>query len=580
MVMVLSYLALYRRLRPQTFDDVVEQQHVVRTLRNSIIQNRIAHAYLFCGTRGTGKTTMAQIFARAVNCLSPENGNPCNKCEICRGILSGTILDVLEIDAASNNSVDNIREIRDEVVYSPSQARYKVYIIDEVHMLSSGAFNALLKTLEEPPSHVIFILATTEPHRLPATILSRCQRFDFRRITAKGIIGSLEQAAAESGVNIDQRALKLIASLADGALRDAFSILDQCMTLGNEISYNDVLSVVGIVNRDFIDEFARVLYERNIPAVLEMVDQLLMDGKDILTFANDLTKYFRDLLIVKLTGNPENILDMPEDRIDSMKSLAGKIDKDELIAIIRQLSAISSDLKSSTQPRIIFETELIRICTNTPGKTAQLEDRLTLLEKRLSEFEKGNVQNLFIQQSQTIQGKFPGQQNIKSNPQSPQEHQEPEQQKTENPGTSETQLFSPPAEAETSKPNTRPDDDDGKKPLPVWDKLMKLLRNSGKPMLYNILINAKAYMTGENQAAIVFETGIEFHKKMASSPENIKYLQAAISQLMGKEISIKCYMENEFFPQFTKASGPEDDTESKARLIAQKFEVPFTVIED
>jgi DNA polymerase-3 subunit gamma/tau len=228
---IMSYTALYREWRPLVFEDVVEQEHIVKTLKYSVTAGRIAHAYLFCGTRGTGKTTMAHILSRAINCLNPQNGDPCNECEVCKGILEGSILDVLEIDAASNNSVDNVREIRDEVIYAPSTARYKVYIIDEVHMLSTGAFNALLKTLEEPPSHVVFILATTEPHKLPATILSRCQRFDFRKISVEGIVQRLDKVAHANGITFEKEALRLISRLADGALRDALSIMDQCMSL-------------------------------------------------------------------------------------------------------------------------------------------------------------------------------------------------------------------------------------------------------------------------------------------------------------------------------------------------------------
>ncbi|HQA57033.1 MAG TPA: DNA polymerase III subunit gamma/tau, partial [Acetivibrio sp.] len=272
----MAYLALYRKWRPLVFEDVVEQEHVVKTLRNSINTGRIAHAYLFSGTRGTGKTTMAKIFSRAVNCLNPKDGDPCNECEICKGILNGSLLDVIEIDAASNNGVDNVRELRDEVVYTPSKAKYKVYIIDEVHMLSTGAFNALLKTLEEPPSHVIFILATTEPHKLPATILSRCQRFDFRRISVDSIAKRIEYIAGESGVDIKEDASRLIAKLSDGALRDAISILDQCISLGNkELTYEDVLKVVGLVTDTFIVEVVDNIKNQDVGKVLEAVNRLV-----------------------------------------------------------------------------------------------------------------------------------------------------------------------------------------------------------------------------------------------------------------------------------------------------------------
>ncbi|HPU41417.1 MAG TPA: DNA polymerase III subunit gamma/tau, partial [Acetivibrio clariflavus] len=301
----MSYLALYRKWRPMVFEDVVEQEHVVKTLKNSILAGRIAHAYLFCGTRGTGKTTMAKIFSRAINCLNSKDGDPCNECEICKGILNGSLLDVIEIDAASNNSVDNVREIRDEVVYTPSKARYKVYIIDEVHMLSTGAFNALLKTLEEPPGHVVFILATTEPHKLPATILSRCQRFDFRRIPVESIVKRIGYIAENSGVSIEEEGLRLIARMSDGALRDAISILDQCISLGNKhLTYEDVLSIVGIVNNTFVADVVDAINTKEVDRVLQLINVLVMDGKNITQFVSDLILYYRNLLICSTSKNP------------------------------------------------------------------------------------------------------------------------------------------------------------------------------------------------------------------------------------------------------------------------------------
>lgn len=342
----MSYIALYRKWRPLVFEDVVEQEHVVKTLKYSISTDRIAHAYLFCGTRGTGKTTMAKIFSRAVNCLNPKDGDPCNECEICKGILNGSILDVMEIDAASNNSVDNVREIRDEVVYAPSQAKYKVYIIDEVHMLSSGAFNALLKTLEEPPKHVVFILATTEPHKLPATILSRCQRFDFRRITIESIMGRISSIAEKNGVGLQREAARLIARMADGALRDAISILDQCISLGSsEITYNDVLAVVGIVNDTFIAEMVDKLGESDVPGILTLVERLAMEGKDIAQFISDIVQYYRNLLICKVTEKPEEIIEASDETFEKMRAQVKALERDEIIYTIKEFSLLMSNLK-------------------------------------------------------------------------------------------------------------------------------------------------------------------------------------------------------------------------------------------
>lgn len=298
--------ALYRKYRPQEFNDVIEQQHIVNTLKNIVISGNTTHAYLFSGTRGTGKTTLAKIFARAVNCLQPRQGNPCNECTVCKGILDGTILDVVEIDAASNNSVENVRGIIDEVVYTPTHARKKVYIIDEVHMLSTGAFNALLKTLEEPPQHVMFILATTEPHKLPATVLSRCQRFDFRRITPDGIAQRLLFVAQEAGVTLEKEAAYFIASLSEGAMRDGISILDQCIATGkNPLKLEDVHEIIGVAPNLLILDTAGFLTECKSKEAVEAIDQLISAGKDPAQFLQGMIQMFRDILVYKAGNSVE-----------------------------------------------------------------------------------------------------------------------------------------------------------------------------------------------------------------------------------------------------------------------------------
>lgn len=388
----MGYIALYRKWRPMVFDDMVEQEHVVRTLKYSVKTGRIAHAYLFCGTRGTGKTTAAHILSRAINCLDPHEGNPCNECEICKGILSGTILDVIEIDAASNNSVDNVREIRGDVVYSPARARYKVYIIDEVHMLSTGAFNALLKTLEEPPSHVVFILATTEPHKLPATILSRCQRFDFRRISIDSIAQRLDKIARSNNVSIKKDALRLIARMAEGALRDAISLLDQCISLGKDnISYDDVMSVIGLVNDFFIADVVDAISSRNTAKVLELVDKLVMNGKDIIQFVSNLVLHYRNLLVCNMIDKPEEIVEASPEMLASMKKQCQALGREELSYIIKELSLLESSLKWSMNPRILLEVALIKLCEGDFSFSAdEIQQRLSFLEEKLSLLEAGS----------------------------------------------------------------------------------------------------------------------------------------------------------------------------------------------
>lgn len=308
----MSYTALYRKFRPVEFEDVKGQEHIITTLKNQIEANRIGHAYLFCGTRGTGKTTVAKIFAKAVNCEHPVNGSPCGECAMCRSIAAGTSMNVIEIDAASNNGVDNIREIREEVAYRPTEGKYKVYIIDEVHMLSIGAFNALLKTLEEPPEYVIFILATTEVHKIPITILSRCQHYDFKRISIETITDRMRDLMQEEQVEVEEKALRYVAKAADGSMRDALSLLDQCIAfyLGQKLTYDNVLEVLGAVDTDVFSRLLRSVIRRDVPKVLDIVDDLVMQGRELTQLATDFTWYLRNLLLVKTSDNIEDVLDV------------------------------------------------------------------------------------------------------------------------------------------------------------------------------------------------------------------------------------------------------------------------------
>lgn len=358
----MAHLALYREWRPKTFDEVVEQKHAVYALRQSVISGQIAHAYLFSGTRGTGKTTMAKIFSRAINCLQPQNGNPCNECAICRSSLDGSLLDIVEMDAASNNSVDNIRRICDEVVYMPSQARYKVYIIDEVHMLSMGAFNALLKTLEEPPAHAVFILATTEPHRIPATILSRCQRYDFRRIPVESMALRLTEIAGADGIDITPEALQTIATLADGALRDAISLLDQARaSVPGQIDRDQVLELAGVVQDDFLEQVATAMLNGQVPELLALIEQLVMAGRDLARFITDLAQHFRNILVCQVSSDPKLLVRVTSATLADMRQLAGTVSSTRLIDYIRGLSSLLSDLRWAADGRTVLEIGLIRL---------------------------------------------------------------------------------------------------------------------------------------------------------------------------------------------------------------------------
>ncbi|MCI8521096.1 MAG: DNA polymerase III subunit gamma/tau, partial [Clostridia bacterium] len=382
----MAHQAIYRKWRPMVFDDIVGQGHITQTLKNQIINDKIGHAYLFCGTRGTGKTTCAKVFSRAVNCINPQDGNPCNECEICKGIIDESILDVKEIDAASNNGVDNIREIREDVRYVSTNAKYTVYIIDEVHMLSSGAFNALLKTLEEPPKHVIFILATTEAHKVPQTILSRCQRFDFKRIQPSDIILRMKEIAHGDSLNITDDAFKLLASLADGSMRDGLSILERVVSAcGNEITAENITSTLGISASESIFKIISAIADGNVNNIIEVIDTLMSDGKDLKVFIDSLIKTFRDMLICKISDSPDDVLDYTAEDMVKLKSLADKMSFEKLSHSAAALSDTQADTRWVKAPRIIYELALIKLARpEFDSSPAALTDRLASLENKVA----------------------------------------------------------------------------------------------------------------------------------------------------------------------------------------------------
>ena len=343
----MSYTALYRKFRPDNFDDVKGQDHIVTTLTNQIKHNRIGHAYLFCGTRGTGKTTVAKILAKAVNCQHPVNGSPCGECEMCKAIQAGTSMNVIEIDAASNNGVDNIREIREEVAYRPTEGNYKVYIIDEVHMLSTGAFNALLKTLEEPPSYVIFILATTEAHKIPITILSRCQRYDFHRITIDTIAARLDELLKIEGVEAEEKAVRYVAKAGDGSMRDALSLLDQCIAfyLGQTLTYDKVLEVLGAVDTEVFSKLLRKVLQGDVTGAIRTLEDLIIGGRELGQFVGDFTWYMRNLLLVKTSENPEEAIDVSSENLKLLREESEMVDVETLMRYIRIFSDLSSQIR-------------------------------------------------------------------------------------------------------------------------------------------------------------------------------------------------------------------------------------------
>lgn len=386
----MSYTALYRKFRPGGFEEVKGQDHISKTLQNQIKAERIGHAYLFCGTRGTGKTSVAKIFAKAVNCEHPIDGSPCGECEMCKAIAAGTSMNVIEIDAASNNGVDNIREIREEVAYRPTEGRYKVYIIDEVHMLSIGAFNALLKTLEEPPEYVIFILATTEAHKIPITILSRCQRYDFKRISIDTIAARLMELMEKEEIEVEEKAIRYIAKAADGSMRDALSLLDQCIAfyLGQTLTYDHVLEVLGAVDTEVFSRLLRNILKKDIASVLKTLEELIMQGRELGQLSTDFTWYLRNLLLAKSSDNMEDVLDVSTENLMQLKEEAQMIEYDMLLRYIRIFSELSNQLKYATQKRVLLEVALIKLCKpEMEVSTDTLLDRIRAVEEQVSKRE-------------------------------------------------------------------------------------------------------------------------------------------------------------------------------------------------
>ena len=549
----MGYTALYRKFRPQTFEEMVGQEHITRTLRNQIMANRVGHAYLFNGGRGTGKTTSAKVLARAINCLNPQDGEPCNECEICKSALNGSLTDIVEMDAASNNSVEDIRSIREEVNFLPTKAKYRVYIIDEVHMLSQGAFNALLKTLEEPPEHVKFILATTEPQKLPATILSRCQRFDFKRISNEDIIKRLEIVCKESNIEITKQALNIIASLAEGAMRDALSILERCVQDGeNNIDEDKIKELVGIPKITYIHSITEAIIKYNIDEAMESITKVLDEGKDLNNLLWEIIKYIKDILMVK-TGQKLTIYN--EDDFANLKKLADEVSKERAIRLISELSKLENDMKSSTQRLIVFEAGIIRLCdkeleatsntnsgdSQTGGSsninTGEIYARLEKIENYLRAG--GGVART---QTSTAGNRVTPSAGIKSN----------------------TQANTTDAIAGIGK---------DKKPAQYWKQVVDNFKQNGKIMLYTNLLNTNAVEINDMTVGIEFPKGITpFGKTVLERPENKMEIANQVSVACGKTMQIK-YIDAK--PQEVGNASEENELSN----FANKFDIPFDVIE-
>jgi len=520
----MAHLALYRKWRPLTFDDVVEQRHIVETLKNSIKNNSPSHAYLFCGTRGTGKTTLAKILARAVNCLHPVDGNPCNQCEVCKGILDGSIIDVIEIDAASNNGVDDVRQIKEAVMYVPAVTRYKVYIIDEVHMLSTGAFNALLKTLEEPPESVIFILATTEPHKIPATILSRCQRFDFKRISIQGICNRLEVIAKDMGISYEMSALTLIARLAQGGMRDAISLLDQCISMGTgKITRDDVIAVSGLTALETVDAIAEDLVDRNAPDALMHIDQAFLSGRDLAPLCGQLLDWFRNLMLLQTGGDALKLVDADETALERLRKAAGRISHEETVAMIRELSETESRLKWSENQRILMEVMVVRLC-NRSLDTADIFERLKLLESRLDDLERklnGIPEGSLLQKPVAAE---------------PPVHPHMRDSWTEQPKSSLSDKADK-KQADAARPESG--FSHGRTELKEWPEVLEHLRSAGRMKVYAYLLDTRCFLVDGSTAVIVVGRDEPLKKNILTRNESLEAIEEALLKATGKPMKVK-----------------------------------------
>ena len=503
----MAYTALYRNFRPLKFSDMVGQEHITRTLRNQITSGRVGHAYLFNGGRGTGKTTSAKILARVVNCINPQDGEPCNECEICEAILNNALTDVVEMDAASNNGVEDIRSIRDEVNFLPTKAKYRVYIIDEVHMLSIGAFNALLKTLEEPPEHVKFILATTEPQKIPTTILSRCQRFDFKKISEDDIVKRLKIICEESNIKIEEDALKLIAVLSEGAMRDGISILERCNQENLEkIKIEDIKELVGIPSLTYISKITRAMLEYNEQDALSVIDEILNEGKDLTNFLWEIIKYVKDVLVYSSTGK---LKIYSEEEIKTIDELSKIDSKERLLDMIYKLSELENDMKKTNQKTIMFQVGIIKLCTKgaTSGDFKILDEKINALAQKIMTI--SNNRPIINEQPREVVREMPVSRPVQK-----------------------TQENIPQANPKTVSGTGKIDE--------KWKNVLDLLRKTGKISLYTNLINTKAVEINDMVIEIEFPNGLTpFGKGVLEKPENKNELVKIISQEMGKSMQVR-----------------------------------------
>lgn len=527
------YTALYRKWRPKKFEDVCGQEQITTILKNQIKTDQLSHAYLFCGTRGTGKTSTAKLLAKAVNCFNLQDGNPCDSCESCISINQGNSMDVFEIDAASNRRIEDVRDLREAVKFAPAMGKYKVYIIDEVHMLTNEAFNALLKTLEEPPAYVKFILATTEPHKLPATILSRCQRFDFKRLVQENIVDRLKYICKEENIKAEEDALRLIARNSDGAMRDAISIMDQCAVFGRmEIKHDDVLKVLGIVNDEYLFKMADAILEGNCPKAMMLIQEISDEGKDMGQFARDLLSHYRNLLMAKLVEQAEDIIDLSRETVSMLKEQSSGYGRDNIIRCIDILSDLTSGIKWAPQPKTILEVAIIKMCKL--DKDMSPEGLLARIEKLEDMLAKGEISIAIAQEGKKVK-----------------KEEKKEDKKTEKKTSEKAKNLEP-------KPLS-PDI------MEKWNGFIQEIKNRKKMKLRTYLALCKPAIIDGEKILLCFARQDSFSKESVERSDTKKEIEEIAAEYFSKPIRIKAVYEDE-----VAIASEEDKRETDENDVVKK----------
>ena len=522
----MAYTALYRKWRPKTFDDIIGQEPITTTLKNQIANNRIAHAYLLCGIRGTGKTSTAKVMAKALNCLNPKNGNPCNECEMCKKINQGLAIDVTELDAASNNGIDKIRDIIDDTKYPPQEGKYKIYIMDEVHMLSVGAVNAFLKTLEEPPENVIFILATTDPQKLPITILSRCQRFDFKRISIKDLTERLRTIVTVQGILADDKCLDFIARVSDGAARDALSILDQAISMGDgSVNYDNLIEMLGLVTNENLFNITSAIIEKNVEKVMIVIEKVVFAGKDMYLFIKDLIEHFRNLLMLKVTNNPQEVLDMSLENIKLIDEQSKRIRVEEIMRDIRILQEAEGNAKLSKQARLYLELATIKMCKIEYDTSNEVI--LTRINKLEEAIKNGSItisqrnKKELVQKNNNLMNEKG---NISGNIERKPKIQEKESSSENNNLLSKTKV------SDIQR---------------AWKDILETFKSRRAMIVFASIVTGKVVDCTDGVVTIKYDADYSFNKERLEKPENNKIVNEVFSDVMRENLKVKFIVDGE-----------------------------------